>query len=162
MHYLIALPIWLGFIAWLVLSSRTRAEEPVEQQRGRCLPGIGWFALYGAAAACVAVVVVSTGLLDPRKSDEDAARAAWVVPTHASVQPPILIRTVASQAADPARVRVRAETVVRTTPSRKALVLRVARQGDVLTRFGAANGWIQVGGARPEGWVPESAAAPAG
>ncbi len=48
---------------------------------------------------------------------------------------------------------------LRVGPSRTAAVLRVLRQGDVLTKFGEENHWLRVGNSVAEGWIAESVVA---
>lgn len=157
MHYLIALVLWLGFIAWIVRASSTGSEGQPSWLRS-----VGRLAV-GGAAACAAVVAIATGSM-PQLGSGPAA--SYVVPATARPAPPYATAAMtlpvnATSAAGPARVRVMPGTGLRAQPSRTSSVLRVA-QGGVLKRFGSANGWIQVGVARPEGWVLESAAVPAG
>ena len=162
MHYLIAAVLWFGFIAWIVRASSTEADGQPSRFRW-----VGRLSLGAAAAACAALVAVATGtmplLQDPVPAPSYAIPVAARVPAprYASAPVPLPVGVAAPMAA-PARVRVMPGTGLRAQPSRTAAVLRVAHQGGVLKRFGAANGWIQVGVAQPEGWVLESAATPAG
>jgi uncharacterized protein YgiM (DUF1202 family) len=42
---------------------------------------------------------------------------------------------------------------IRSSPSAKASIIRVARKGDTFTTFGTENGWVHVGSSSAEGWI---------
>ena len=61
------------------------------------------------------------------------------------------------------RVRLKTGANIRNAGSRSGAILRVANQGDVLTKFSEVNGWLQVGpvgAVVPEGWVAASTIGP--
>ena len=61
------------------------------------------------------------------------------------------------------RVRLKTGANIRVAGSRTSALLRVATQGDVLTKFSEVNGWLQVGpvgAVVPEGWVAASTIGP--
>jgi len=60
------------------------------------------------------------------------------------------------------QVRLKTGANVRSGPSRNAAVIRVGQKGEVFTKFGETNGWLQVGPAGTEVWIAQSVAEPAG
>ena len=58
------------------------------------------------------------------------------------------------------QVRLKTGANVRTGPSRNAPIVRVGQKGEVFTKFGEANGWLQVGPVGVEVWIARSVAEP--
>ena len=61
----------------------------------------------------------------------------------------------ASSISPPAQQRATLTTGanIRSGPSVSASIVRVGKKGDALIVFDAREGWLQVGGDKPEGWV---------
>lgn len=79
------------------------------------------------------------------------AAPVWTPPPSSSVTP------------SPEKVKLKTGANIRAFGSRAGAIIRVATQGEVLMKFGEANGWTQIGpiGAdRPEGWIANSTIGP--
>ena len=153
MHYLIALPLWLLFVVWIVRSASTSNDGTRAEGR---LARKGWLVLGSVAAVVVVLIGAEFGGSALFGPERDADRAPWPAPAQVAARLPVPMPLQQTT-----QVKLKAVANVRAAPSGAAQVLRVAHQGDVLTSFGGSNGWVQVGVTRPEGWVAASATAPA-
>jgi hypothetical protein len=98
--------------------------------------------------------------------DPSQGRSAQTAPTKATGinNPPIVVQrqpvpaatTLSTKANSRNTVAIKSTANVRSGPSTSAAILRIAKAGEKFNTFNRANGWVQVGGESPEGWIAAS------